>query len=110
MSRFRAARTLRWTLCGVDDASNDRFYAEYLALEASVLALVAEVELLVAPRVSLDPLDPLAQRALTILAAARRTVGKANAAALGLLPVADTDWCLESTHRDLVAVRDAFVS
>lgn len=89
----------------MNETSDDRHYAEYLALEAAVLALVHEVEQLVAPRIALDPLDPLAQRALAILAAARRTVGKADAAAHGLLPVADTDWCLESTHRDLIAVR-----
>lgn len=89
----------------MNETSDDRHYAEYLALEAAVLALVHEVEQLVAPRIALDPLDPLAQRALAGLAAARRTVGKANAAALGLLATADTDWCLESTHRDLIAVR-----
>jgi hypothetical protein len=89
------------------EALNDPHYAEYLALESVVLALVREVEDRAALRLTLDPLDPLAHRALTVLVEARRTVGKANAAALGRLPVADTDWCLESTHRDLVAVRTA---
>jgi len=91
----------------MDEALNDHHYAEYLALESAVLALVSEVEDRAAHLLTLDPLDPLAHRALAVLVEARRTVGKANAAALGLLPIADTDWCLESAHRDLVAVRSA---
>jgi hypothetical protein len=94
----------------VNETSDDRHYAEYLALEAAVLALVREVEQLVAPRIALDPLDPLAQRTLAGLAAAHRTVGKANTAALGLLTTSDTDWCLESTQRELIALRLALAS
>lgn len=89
----------------MDKISDDPYYAEYIELEKDVLALVDEVEQLIAPRIALDPVDPLAHRALSALVEARRTVGKANAAFLGLLAVSDTDWCLESTHRDLTALR-----
>lgn len=90
----------------MDHDANNQHYAEYLQLEGEVLFLVSEVERLVEP---LTTLDPLARRARTSLAAARSTVGKANAATLGLLPIDDTNWCLESSHRDLVAVRLALL-
>jgi hypothetical protein len=80
---------------------NDPFYAEYLEMESSILEIINQIE----SRLSLHALDdhdePTATKALRVVAQARITVGKADAAAHGQIPIGDTDWCLESTIRDL---------
>lgn len=81
----------------------DPFYAEYLEMESSILDMITQIE----SCLSLNALDGqdnhAATEALRAIARARITIGKADAAVRGQLPVGDTDWCLESTLRDLTS-------
>jgi len=81
----------------------DQFYAEYLEMESSILDMITQIE----SWLSLNALDGqdshAATEALRAIARARITIGKADAALRGQLPVGDTDWCLESTLRDLTS-------
>jgi len=80
----------------------DPFYAEYLAMESSILDMITQIESRLALRVLDGMEDHTATEALRAVARARITVGKADAAVRGQLPIGDTDWCFESTMRELV--------
>lgn len=87
---------------------NDPFYAEYLEMESSILEMINQIESRLSLRALNDQDDPVATKALHVVAQARITVGKADAAARGQLPIGDTDWCLESTIRDLESALNTF--
>lgn len=82
----------------------DPFYIEYLELESSVLDMITQTESRLSLRALGDQDDPIATEARRAVARARITVGKADAAVRGQLPIGDTDWCLESTKLELVSV------
>lgn len=87
---------------------NDPFYAEYLEMESSILEMINQIESRLSLRSLSDQDDPIATKALHVVTQARITVGKADAAARGQLPIGDTDWCLESTIRDLKSALNTF--
>lgn len=83
---------------------NDPFYIEYLEMESSILEMINQIESRLSLRALNDQDDPVAAEARRAIARARITVGKADAAVRGQLPIGDTDWCLESTKLELVSV------
>ena len=83
---------------------NDTFYAEYLEMESRILDMITQIESVLSSRVLGEQDDHAADEAVRAVVQARITIGKADAAVRGQLPVGDTDWCFESTLRDLTAV------
>ena len=83
---------------------NDPFYAEYLEMESRILDMITQIESVLSSRVLGEQDDHAANEAVRAVVQARITIGKADAAVRGQLPVGDTDWCFESTLRNLTAV------
>ena len=83
---------------------NDPFYAEYLEMESRILDMITQIESGLSSRVLGEQDDHAANEAVRAVVQARITIGKADAAVRGQLLVGDTDWCFESTLRDLTAV------
>lgn len=82
---------------------NDPFYAEYLEMESRILGMITQIESDLSSRALGEQDDHAANEALRAVVRARITIGKADAAVRGQLPVGDTDWCFESTLRDLTS-------
>jgi len=80
---------------------SDPHYQEYLILEDEVLGLVRRLEKVHQDRYQADARDSSLQSLSKLISDAHSTLGKADAAVHGLLPVSDTSWCLESTKRAL---------
>lgn len=72
-------------------------FKEYLRIEAEILSLVNQLE---AGRGEGEHCGP-GCRADVVLKSAYTTLGKAQAAAAGVLPIWDTDWDLYSTQESL---------
>jgi hypothetical protein len=72
-------------------------FKEYLRIEAEILSLVNQLEAGLGEGGHCEP----GCQASVVLKSAYTTLGKAQAAAAGVLPIWDTDWDLYSTQESL---------